>query len=506
MINKRLIVAAISASLALSFIDMTAVSVSLPQIQRMLHASTSSLHWVVNAYLLALAVFIMFGGYLGDRYGHRKLFVIGTIIFSVSSLTCAFAHNIAALNISRFFQGFGSALFTPNSSVMIFELFPEEERGKQMGIMVGSASFFLAIGPLLGGFLTQYLTWRAIFWINLPLTIFSLFVIIFKFKIKEQIKTTKFDIAGTITLGIAIATLVTAFMQGTDWGWSSTPILVLFIISALTWLLFVIIENYVTHPIINFQVFRNKIFLGCCIIWLCLQSAMIIGVFRAIWLQDVLDFSPLIAGLLVLPSSLPILIMAPLSGRLLDKYGLKVPLSIGLTLGCVGMLLTTVTAITQNYWHFLPGLILMGLGIPLITTPTSTTALSVIEQEVRGVASGTLNTMRQLGGTLGLAISSAIISSVYLAKISIYLTQQNITGLTPPQLEGFLASRGNSLVNFLNPQQITPLLHSAKSAYTIAFIYTSLVSTIILIIAAIVSWFLIVRHPTKTTADVARME
>lgn len=493
--KKRWIVAAISSSLALSFIDMTAIAVSLPQIQRMLNASTTALHWVVNAYLLSIAVFIMLGGYLGDRYGHRKLFLIGTVIFAISSITCAFAHNILDLNISRFLQGVGAALFTPNSAVMIFQLFPDEERGKQMGIMVGSASFFLATGPVLGGILTEFFTWRAIFLINLPLSIFSILVIYFKFKVKEQSPKKQFDLKGMIFLGTSIAASVLAFMQGTEWGWTSIAIISLFIISLISIIIFLYIERKVIHPLFDFQIFRNKIYLGCCIIWFCLQMAIIISVFRAIWFQDVLNYSPIIAGLLVLPSTLPILVLAPISGRLLDKYGLKVPLLIGLSATTLGMFLSAITATSQNYFYYLPGLMLIGLGTPLVTTPTSTAALQVIEDEHRGVASGAINTIRQLGGTLGLAISSAIISSIYLTHLTKYLITENISGLSTVQLQGLLATKGSILGNILttNPQKSALIMQDAKDAYTSAFVITSFTSALFLLIALIATWYLIIR-------------
>jgi MFS family permease len=210
---------------------MTAVSVSLPQIQRLLHASNIQIQWVINAYLLTLSVFIIMSGRLGDMYGHRRIFLIGALLFFFASIGCANAPNIQFLIASRAFQGFSAALLTPSSSTIMLNTFAPIERGKATGIYVGSASIFLAIGPFLGGVLTQWASWRWIFWINVPLLIFSI-VVLRKFLPKDNIlKKLPLDWWGLIVLTIAVSSLVFSVMQGNIYGWQSTVILVLFIFS-----------------------------------------------------------------------------------------------------------------------------------------------------------------------------------------------------------------------------------------------------------------------------------
>ena len=413
------VLAAMATCLALSFLDMTAVPISLPQIQRSLQSTDIMLQWVVNAYLLTLAVFIIMGGRLGDMVGYRRIFFTGAVIFFIASICCATATSTIILIAARALQGMGGAFLIPSTSVIILNTFEPQNRGKAIGIYVGTASVFLAFGPFVGGILTGLASWRWVFWLNIPLLVASIVLTLLSVA-KDPIKPVKkhMDWWGLILLIIALTSLTLAIMEGYSLGIRSYLLMILLFFAVVGALLFIIVERRVNDPLVDFSIFKNKIYVAGVIAIFCLQFVLITGVFRAIWLQNVLGYTPTIAGLLTLPGTVPILIMSPLGGRLLDKYGVGLPTITGLLLSIFGMLFVAVTTFFQNYWIMLPGVVCLGLGVPLAITPLITTALSSVEIQKRGIASGVFNATRQAGGTLGLALLGAIVtvvSSYYLA-------------------------------------------------------------------------------------------
>lgn len=481
--RKWWILAAMSTCLALSFIDMTAISVSLPQIQKLLQASNVQLQWVVNAYLLTLGVFIIAAGRLGDIHGHRQIFLLGTFLFLITSITCAMAPTIKFLIASRALQGFAGALITPNSSTIMLNTFPAAERGKATGLYVGIASIFLASGSLIGGFLTQLASWRLVFWINVPLLIFSM-IIVFLLLEKERKQDLSLDWSGLLSLATGMSLLIFTLMEGGIIGWKSPLLISLLILAIISLTLFVWIEKHAKQPLIDFSIFKNKTYVGCLIAMFFLQIALITGVFRAIWFQTVLGYSPLMAGILVLPGTVPILVVSPLAGRIVDKYGSKSPATLGLLLTILGMLFTAYTMQYQNYWLLFPGLLLFGIGAPLAITPIMLTGLSSVNLNKRGVGAGTLHAVRQIGGTVGLAVVGAIITTINLHLLQGYLSQ-NFSFLQPQQIDKMLAKSpaSQATLSALSTQQIENLHYVVKGAYTFAFSFASYITAIFLLIA-----------------------
>jgi len=486
--RKWWILAAMSIGMAMSFIDQTAISVTLPSLQRTFHTTATTLQWVIDIYLLVIAVLVVIGGRLGDLFQYRRLYFIGAIIFLMASLLCALAPDIIFLISSRALQGIGAAILIPSSMVLTLNAFDMSERGKAMGMSVGFASLFLAIGPFLGGLFTQLMSWRLVFWINVPFTIMVLIII--HYAIKNDVATakhSKLDWQGFITLIIATTAIVLALMEGINWGWHSHWIIGLFITGIIFAALFYYSERWAVQPLIDFTIFHNKIFLGAALIYFCMQIALMSMVFGAIYNQTVLDFKPAIAGLLALPSTLPIMFMGPLAGRMLDKYGLQRPVIIGLALTFIGMLLNGYLVYYQNYWYLLPGMLCNGFGIPLVMSPMGTAAISSIDRAQQGVASGMLNATRQLGGCIGLALLSAIIISYDQYHIANFLAanQQTYSNITVQQVENLLAHSGSGQFN-----QLIPI---AKANFASAYGLGLHVSTIILLIALVIAWRLLKR-------------
>jgi len=411
---------AMSACLALVYLDQTGVALTLEDIQRSLGLSTLAVQWVINAYLLTLAVFMLFGGRLADMVGHRKIFLIGMSIFLISSVFCAIAEMAWELIISRALQGLGGAMIIPTSIVLIANSTTVNERGKMIGISISLGSIFLAFGPIIGGLLTQFWSWRLIFWINVPIGLMSILLTLLSVpKLSKKITfSSTIDWVGFSAFAISITSLVVAFMQANDWGWSSPVIISLFSIFLIFFILFIRVNTRVRMPFVNLKLFCNKTFLGGNAILFLLQSCHVSSaVFWVLYLQNVLGYSAGKAGFFILPVTLPVIFCAQISGRLTDRYGSHLPIMLGMLMAVIGVLWVAFFARYYNYPLLFTGFLLYGLGAPLVIPAAMTSVLSSISQKEHGIALGIANSMRQIGGALGLSIIGAVITNVTKARL-----------------------------------------------------------------------------------------
>jgi len=475
---------AISACLAIVYLDQTGVALTLESIQRTLNLSNLSVQWVVNSYLLTLSVLMLLGGRFADIFGHRRIFLIGMSFFLIASICCATATVGWWLILSRAFQGLGGAFLIPTSLVLVANSVKIEDRGKVIGACISFASAFLAFGPTIGGALTEFWNWRLIFWINIPIGLISILLTLFSVP-KEGSKNSKakMDWPGFITLSISLTCLVTAFMQGALWGWSSPKILLLFATFIVFILLFLRIDLYADSPLINLNLFRNPTFFGGNIILFFLQTCHISSaVFWVLYLQNVLGYSAGKAGLFILPVTLPVMFSAQMSGRLLDRYGPCLPISLGLCMSMIGVLWVAIFANAHHYFLLFPGFLLYGIGAPLAIPAAMTTVISSVTRKDHGMASGMANTMRQIGGALGLSIIGAIITSVNHAQLGRFLS--DATGvvhlLQENQLEKFLTttSYANGSILGLSLQDIFTIHDAVINAYANAFAYGMFVAAL----------------------------
>lgn len=408
--QKWWILFAMGLSLGMTFVDQTAVGIALPTMQRVFNLSPTSTQWIMNSYLLTLAVFLSIGGRLGDTFQHHRVFDFGLAIFLVTSIACAVTSDYMWLIISRSLQGIGAALMLSNTGVIIFHVFPDKERGKAMGLYLGGALLFLPLALIIGGMFTQYLSWRLIFWINLPLSLICFCITFTTRKLLDELpKKEKLDLPGLITLILAISSLVIALMQGSSIGWTSLPILLLGCSFIIFLLLNIYLEEHTTNPLIDFNIFKNKIFLCASILFFSMSIFAVLFVFDAMFYQDVLGYQPALAGILFFPNIICTIVAAPFAGILFDKYSYKLPVLIGLVLTMLGLFLKAIVASQQSYWYLLPGIILMNIGAPLVLSPINTAALTFIEVGQRGLVSGTLQSIRQISNSVTFAILTAII-------------------------------------------------------------------------------------------------
>jgi EmrB/QacA subfamily drug resistance transporter len=399
-------------ALFMMMLDNTVVNVALPSIQRDLHATLSSLVWTVNAYTLTFAVLLVTGGRLGDIFGRRRMFLFGVAVFGISSAAIGFAPNDATLIAFRAVQGIGAAFMMPATLSIITQTFPPEQRGMAIGTWAGVSALALAIGPVLGGFLTEQVSWRAIFFINPPIAVGAVAVTLFATReSRDETVGRDVDIAGIGAITVGLTALVLALVEGNRWHWGSVAVVSLISISILATAGFILIERRVKAPMIDFTFFRSRSFLGANLVGLIVSFAMLAQFFfLAIYMQNYLHYSPLQAGLRFLPSTLIIIVMGPVAGRLADRIGPRPLMTAGLLTVATALLIQSRLTVHTGYGLLLPGFILMGAGMGLVMSPMSTAAMNAVDRTKAGVASGMLSMSRMVGGTLGVSIMGAIVS------------------------------------------------------------------------------------------------
>jgi EmrB/QacA subfamily drug resistance transporter len=391
-------------------LDSTVVNVALPSIQKDLKTSVDQLEWVVNGYTLSFAALLVTGGRLGDIFGRRLVFMIGVAVFAISSATAGLAEDPTMLVVSRIAEGIGGALMMPATLSIITDAFPVEERGKAIGTWAGISGLALSFGPLAGGFLTEDVSWRAIFYINLPIAVLALLASVFAVRESRDEKAERrIDYLGIVLLTVALTAFVLALIEGNDWGWGSGRIIGLLVIGVISTPIFLFVESRVSAPIIDFSFFRSRNFVGANTVATIISFAMMGSFFfLAIYLQDLLQFSPLETGIRFLPTTVVIVLAAPLAGRAADKIGSRWPMVLGLAITSVALYLFAQMDATTTYSDLLPAWILLGLGIGITMSPMSTAAMNAVDVDKAGVASGTLQMFRMMGGTIGVAATGAI--------------------------------------------------------------------------------------------------
>lgn len=471
--RKWWIFAGMSLALAMVFLDQTAIAVALPPIQKDLAMSNTMLQWVVNAYLAALAALVIFGGKLGDVVGHKRIFLIGIVIFILSSISCAAAQTSLWIVVSRAIQGIGGAFMIPVTGVMVAHAFGHKERGKAMGLYIACASIFLTLGPVLSGLLVHYLSWRWVFWINVPISVVSIFLTIISVPASEDIGEKKsLDWKGFITVSVFITSLIIALMESTNFGWDSAFIITLLIISAVFGALFLFIEKNAADPIVYLPLFARKDFLGATLCLLFLQCAFSASFFWAILLQNVMGYSAMTTGLLYLPVTVPVMFMSPLAGMMRDKYGPRLPATIGSIIVTIAAFWIAVSVFSGNYLAMLPGFLLFGIGPALIYSSVMATTMSSVPLAQRGMATGISSGFRQLGSALGVAIISSVVNNVeHHRLINNFANHTEVKSLSIRQLMSLL-SNPNSAKTILagfSPSDINNITHILKSSFTFAF-------------------------------------
>ena len=422
---------AVSFGLFMIMLDNTIVNVALPSIQRDLHIGISELEWVVNGYALTFAVLMLTGGKLADMFGRRRIFIFGLLIFTASSLACGLSTSAHMLIAARVVQGCGSALMNPATLSIITATFPPRQRGMAIGIWAGTSAMALAIGPLVGGLITQYIDWSWIFFINVPVGILG--IVVARLVINESRDTSheqRLDLPGLLTSAIGLFGLTYGLIEANHYGWTSTRIIISFAVAVLGLGTFVVLELRQRLPMLDLSLFKNTTFSGANATMMLVALAMF-GVFFyvSLYMQDILHYSPTKAGASFLPMTILIILIAPLAGKYSDKVGSRWLVGLGMLLVSGSLLVFSRLGENGTWWDLFPGLILGGVGMALTMTPTTAAAMGSVAVDKAGVGSAVLNSMRQVGGSLGIAIMGAIVAaSLHVAPTDPRAPSQFVTG------------------------------------------------------------------------------
>lgn len=495
--RKWWILAAMTTSISMIFVDVTVLPVVLPTLQRELKLSDLGLQWIVNAYTLVLAVLVLSGGKLGDRWGLKKTFCFGIGMFAAASASCGLSTTEWWMIMSRGLQGIGGAFMLPATQGIIIAHFPPHQRGKAIGLYVSTGSIFLAIGPLIGGSLTSYLSWHYVFWINLPIAAIGLLMSLWIVPSMPK-KDEPFDLKGFLIQACGICCLIIALMQAQKWGWFSLPTLTLILTGILLLYLLFRRKNTPNASILDFELIRKRSFRASSSCVFLNQLVIMITVFWAIYFQNILGFSASKAGFYSFIANIPVLFAAPLGGFLVDHFGPRRPVMIGFGLITFSLSWFLFFMNHESIWRLMPTLVTFGFGVSMIFTPSFVAMMNEVPAEKRGAASGINSALRQFSSTLGLALFGTFYSSLFFKKLETALTANtNTENFTPLQFEGLLSKAPHALhfLSMLSAQDAAYVVQSAKQAFLEAFSLINFVAALLAFSGVLIAWRLLKNQP-----------
>jgi EmrB/QacA subfamily drug resistance transporter len=399
--------------LFLLMLDSTVVTLALPDIARDTRASAAEVQWVVNAYLLVIAALVVTAGRLGDLFGRRRVYVIGLAVFGVGSVVAATADTPEALIAGRVLQGAGGAPMIGLSLAIVTAVFSPERQATAVGVWTAVSSIALGIGPLIGGALVE-VDWRLIFWINLPLVAAGLAItLIAAPETRDETAGPRIDYPGLVTLGLGLGAVVFAFVESDRWGFGDARTLGLLAGGLAMLAAFVAIEHRVRQPIVDLTLFRNGPYFGATAAAFALVGGYwSVIFFQPQYLQGVLGYSAIAAGILILPLTLPMIVVSPFAGRLIARFGARGLMGTGMLLAVAGLVVQTRLNADSGYGELFAGLLLFGLALGLVYAPMSSAAMAAMPAEKAGIAAGVLAMNRLLSGAVSLAITGAIFQAV----------------------------------------------------------------------------------------------
>jgi EmrB/QacA subfamily drug resistance transporter len=467
-------------------LDVTIVNVALPAIQSDLNASFQDLQWVIDAYALTLAAFLLTAGSLADRLGRKRIFVAGLGLFTIASLLCGLSTSPTALNLARALQGIGGAAMFATSLALLASAFSGRERGTALGIWGATTGASVAVGPLVGGVLTEHVSWQSIFFVNLPIGLGAIAVTLRMVRESRAPDPDPIDWAGLLTFSAALFALVFALVRGNSVGWGSGQIVGLLVAAVVLLAAFVVIEARKERPMLDLRLFRKPTFVGVSIVAFALSASMFaMFLYLTLFMQNILGFSPLEAGLRFLPITVLSFFCAALSGNLTERVPVRFLLGIGLGLVGLGLLLMSGLDAHSKWTALLPGFLLGGAGIGLTNPAIASTAVGVVEPWRAGMASGVNSTFRQVGIATGIAGLGAIFQSTVSGKIADALRAGGVPrppgGKLPP---AEVLAQGN-------PRVLGPLHDQFVTGWTSALNEILVIAGVVALIGAVAALVLV---------------
>jgi EmrB/QacA subfamily drug resistance transporter len=477
----------------MAFIDGTVVNVALPALQTDLNASVPDVQWVIAAYALFLAALLLVGGSLGDHYGRRRVFLIGVAIFTAASGWCGLAGNIGQLIMARAVQGIGAALLVPGSLAIISSSFREEERGRAIGTWSGFSAITAAVGPVLGGWLVDHVSWRAVFFINIPLAI--IVIAISLWRVPESDARTKglLDWWGAVLTAASLGALVFALIESARLGFTHPAVLASALIGTGGFVAFLFVEWKSRSPMLPMELFRSRTFMGANLLTLFLYSAL--GgtlFFLPLNLIQVQRYTPTQAGAALLPLILLIFLLSRWSGGLVHRYGAKIPLVIGPLIAMAGFALFALPGVGGSYWQtFFPAVVVLGIGMAVSVAPLTTTVMNSVAETRVGIASGVNNAVARTAGLLAIAVLGIVMLQCFNRALDERLPALNLPPAMRASLEGQRAKLAGADLSDNAPEIRAGVREAIDRSFVDAFRRVVLVGAGLALASAAMAWVLI---------------
>nr|WP_239556477.1 MFS transporter [Dyella flava] len=488
------LVAAILGS-SLAFIDGTVVNVALPAIQRTLGATTSDAQWVMESYALFLASLLLVGGALGDRFGRKRIFLIGSGLFTLASIGCSLSTAVMPLIAARAVQGVGAALLIPGSLALISATFPTSERGAAIGTWSAFSAITAAIGPVIGGFLVEHYSWNLAFLVNAPIGIVLWAICAAKVpESKGGQGGGSIDAFGAGLVTIGLAGLVFAFIEAPARGWSATPIWMAVVVGLVALVLFVYVEARIASPMLPLKLFRERSFAGANVLTALLYAALGGSLFfLPLNLIQVQGYGATVAGAALLPFIVILFVLSRWAGSLVDRFGSRLPLVIGPFMASIGFAMFTLASTSSGYWQaFFPAICMLGLGMGITVAPLTTTVMNSVDKQLAGTASGINNAVSRAAALLAIALFGVVLTSVFDATLNGELARMHAS----PGLVAAVVTQRGKLAGIVIPggyaeAAAAALRHAVKVSFVAGFRWVMLVAAALALLSAISAWVFI---------------
>ena len=487
--NKWWTLVAVCLGMFMLLLDITIVNVALPDIQRALQSSFSDLQWVVDAYALTLAAFLLTAGSLADLYGRRLLYLIGLAVFTLASVLCGFAVTTLMLQLSRALQGVGGAIMFAVSLALLADAFRGKDRGIAFGAWGAVTGLAVAIGPLLGGVLTSGLSWRWIFFVNVPIGIVALVIAVAKVAESRAPDASRPDWAGFALFTVALSSLVYGLIESNQRSFTDGLVLGCFAAAAVLLVAFVIVERRSTHPMFDLNLFKLPTFSGGSVAAFGLSASIFAMIlYLVLYLQDILGYSALATGVRVMFLSGGTLITATVAGRLSSRVPARLLIGPGLIMVGVGLLLMRGLNAGSSWTHLIPGMIVSGLGIGLVNPPLASTAVGVVRPQQAGMASGINSTFRQVGIATGIALLGALFSNMVRSEVLTHVAAvPGLSGRGPQIATAVQSGEIGRVIGQLPAHARQAVALITRAAFTTGLNHILLVAAIIALVSGVVA-------------------
>src|SRR5579862_936513 len=476
---------------SMAFIDGTVVNVAVPTLQAVFHASVVDVQWVVESYGIFLSALILAGGALGDLFGRRRMFLIGVGVFAAASTACGLASSIHELIIARCVQGIGAALLVPGSLAIISSCFDEESRGKAIGTWAGFTTITTALGPVLGGWLIEHVSWHWIFFINVPLAALALVISLGHVPESRHANAAKIDWLGAAISTVGLAALVYGFLESSIYGWGQWRVTGSLILGVAALAGFLLVEKKIKAPMVPLQLFQAEGFAGANLLTLFLYAAL--GIFFFLFplnLIQIQKYSATATGAAALPMILLVFFLSRWSGGLITKYGPKLPLLVGPLIAAAGFLLFLLPGVRAHYWTaFFPAFSVLGLGMAISIAPLTTVVINSVQQERVGIASGINNAVARVAGVLAIAVLGIVMLIAFAHSLRHSLSSLNLKTDVVHTLESNVARLGDlHAPPGVDPETSANIQTAVVQAFVFGFRVIMLLCASLAVASAAVAW------------------